>query len=233
MIIRDATPVSFLIDFSSGFPDGGIAWTLRGETGATITTGTITPTPLSLSTVLAIGSVNNTLSGSVLTGYRDVDWTYTVGGTVINGRVRYSIEARLRFGVSEDGVRSKLGVDNVELPDSEISLAQGYMDFQSVFPSTDLDLISSPNSRIKDAIEALTALRLLPTMQIRIALKESSGTSQFQRQAVNWSAVAASLYELAGLGYLEVDPLFDPTTGFGSIFILAGPATDPFTGITA
>ena len=69
-------------------------------------------------------------------------------------------------------------------------------------------------------------------MPVRIANSESSGTNQFKRQDIDWGAVAAELSSMVDIGYIAIDPNYDPTAVTGELFLLATPATDPFTGAT-
>ncbi len=234
MIVRAGTPVSFPVLFSSGIPDGNVTWQLLGPNGTVIDGGVIDPPADAVSTLIAVSAVHNALAGGDLLSYRDVTWSYTVSGVTIFEEKRYSIEARLPLGVSADGVRTKLGVEAVDLPDAEISLVSAYYTFGDLVTQATLAAAVTRSSRdqllIRDAIEALAALALLPTMVVRIADKESSGTNQYQRQKINWATVQLALDALVGAGRSLLVPGFDPATGFGALLILASPEVDALTG---
>lgn len=129
MIVRAGTALSLPVLFSSGMPDGDVTYKVFNPSGEVLGTGTGVVPDGAVSTVLQIPSERNALPAGMLLSYRDVEWTYTVGGSVVYGETRYSLEARLPFGVSNDGVRAKLGVDKNDLPDSDISLAKAYLAF--------------------------------------------------------------------------------------------------------
>lgn len=231
MILRDGTGSSFLVEFSTGVPDNSaVTWELRSSAGI-ITNGTVSVPLDAVSVFINIAANFNTLPLAVLSDYRDLSWSYTVGGRIVNGEARYTLEARLPYGVSTAGVRRKLGIDDpIDLPDGEISVVSAYLSFENTVGADNLASISGKDIVLRDAIEAAAALQLIPTMSVRIAKKEDSGTSSFQRQDVDWATVGAYLEDLVTAGIVAVVPSYDETLGFGALFILAGPATDPFTG---
>jgi hypothetical protein len=236
VIHRNGTAVNVLVDFSTGFPDGNIAWSLYDETGVEIDNGTITPAPLSVSAFIITPSSENTLAVGELVGYRDLVWSYSTNGQIINGDKRYVLEALPPYGATPEGVRNKLGVDIHEVPDEEISMARAYYNLLTLAGDPDLSSFT-PTSRqrltLSDGIEALAALALIPTLQIRLALKESSGTDTYQRQAMDWDLLASDLRSMVTDAIVIWVPTFDPLASAGAIFILATPATDPLTGDTA
>lgn len=235
MIVRSGSAASFLVMFSSGHPDGNISWKVRSENGTILASGSTVVPAEAVSINIGILAIHNTLGAGILHGYRDVEWTYTVAAAVVNGESRYTLEARLPYGVSPGGVRNKLGIDKPnDLPDSEIALVTAYLNFEALIGDTlvpDNDG-GAGDLAIKDAIESLAALALIPAMQVRVAIKESSGTNSYQRDKVDWLALAGYLEGMVTDGILVITPTFDVTAGFGSIFILAGPAVDPLTGAT-
>lgn len=228
MIVRGSTAASFPVLFASGPPDADVQWELTGPTGSL--GGDSLPVPAgAVSISIKTDAADNTLRVGELFSYRDLSWTYTVGGVVINGETRYTIEARLPLGVSTDGVRRKLGVDAVDLPDGDISLVKAYLKFQKA--TSPEALAASLNSFVViDAIEAQAALDVLPTMTVRVAAQEESGTDKYKRQTVDWNAIALGLSDMIGTGVAELNPLYDPTLNFGSLLILAGPSSDAYTG---
>lgn len=222
MIVRGATAASFPVLFASGHPDANVSWTLSGPLGI-LGQGEYPVTSDDVSVVLQTTPAQNTLAGGELFSYRDLAWTYTVGGVIESGEIRYTVEARLPIGVSFDGVRRKLGVEPTDLPDADISLVKAYLKFKSNGPL--------PNTFvIIDAVEAQAALDVLPSMTVRVAAAEESGTDKYKRQTIDWNAIANGLGDMVGAGQAELDPLYDPTLTFGSLLILAGPTTDAFTG---
>lgn len=232
MIIRNGLAITIPVLFSSGLPDGDLTWRLMGTNGAQVAAGTVVLEDGDVSGLIPIDATSNLLPSGVLFGSRDLEWTYTSEGRIINGEERYSIEARCPFGASTSGVRAKLGVEVTDLPDNDISLIRAYVGFRDTATAVLLEAVSGDAKElaVRDAIEAQAALALIPTMAVRIAVSEDSGTNAYKRQAINWSEVADYLSGLVNDALVMVNPVFDATPT-GALFILATPATDPITNV--
>lgn len=230
--MRSGEPLTQLVEFTEGFPDGNISWVLRDGDNNQITTDTVTPAANSVSAVVTVSGTHNTLSGGNLYGYRELSWSYLVGGIQISGLKRYRVEAFLNFGVSPQGVRDKLGLETHELDDDSLDLVLAYSAFRNAVGAAELDAITDSYKKllIRDAIEALAGLRLLPTLQIKVAQREISGVSQFQRGAIKWDDLKAHLNELLAMGYTAVNATLDPAAGYGSIFAVVVRNPDPISG---
>lgn len=225
MIIQADTAVSFPVLFQFGEPDGTVDWQLFDFSGL-IASGSLTPDPGAVSLNIRINPSNNALQPDTLSAYRDLDWTYETAGQTVNGGIRYTIEARLPLGVTADGVRRKLGVDVTDLPDGDIPLVKAYSIFKAKAGGVDL----TDDYLTIDAVEAQAAYDLLPTMIVRVAVSEESGTDKYKRQNVDWAAIAVSLQGYITAGLVGLNPVYDPTIDFGSLLILAPPTADAFTG---
>lgn len=240
MIVRAGTAVSFPVLFSLGHPDANVTWQVLSPLGVVLDSGSIAPAADAVSTLVPVSGALNALAGSELLSYRDVTWTYSVAGEVIHDEVRYTIEARVPFGVSADGVRLKLGVDTDDLPDPSVSLVSAYYEFVNLLKTPQLagesviaDALTANGHTqllIRNSIEALAALALLPTMVVRIADKESSGTNQYQRQKIDWAALRLFLQSEISIGRIALLPLLDVTADFTPLLILASPARNLFPG---
>lgn len=231
MIVRSGLALTFPIMFTSGLPIGGVTWTLYGSNGEVLETETAAVPSGAVSLNITVSATLNTLTGGALTGHRDLEWAYEVADGVVSGAQRYSLEARAPLGVANDGVRAKLGVEAKDLPDGDISLIRAYLYFRSLVGADRLAEVTDEAAllTVRDAIEAQAALSLIPTMAVRVAVQEDSGTNMYKRQAVDWEAIAASLSDLVHAGIVAVIPEYDPTPT-GALFILARPASDPITG---
>lgn len=229
MIVRSGNAASFLVEFLLGPPDGDVDWSVLGPDGSVLDSGTVIVSDTSVSAIVPIAAPVNTLADE-LTSYRDVTWTYAVAGEVQNGEQRYIIEARAPFGASPDGVRNKLGVARHDLPDSEISLIAAYLAFTQLAAEPTGPYSDAEQLALRNAIEAMAALAVLPTMPVRIASQESSGTDTFKRQEIDWNTIGAELEGTLASGILVLVPSFDISAGFGAVFMLAPPAGDPITG---
>src|ERR1044072_7763937 len=107
-------------------PDGSISWALDGPSGS-VAVGTVVPDVGAVSATIEIDAAYNTLSIGAFQTYRDLSWSFDIDGITHSGSVRYNIEIAVPFGASPDGVRTKLGVAGVEVPDSEISMLSAYL----------------------------------------------------------------------------------------------------------
>lgn len=233
MIVRSGNAASFLVEFSSGQPDGNLDWTVLGPDGATLDSGTVVIAIGDVSAVITVPALDNTLGVGDLSSYRDVTWSYLLNSEIQNDERRYVVEVRVPFGVSPDGVRAKLGAGKQDLPNDDISLVAAYLRFASLvsvsdFPDGTYD--DAAELTIRNAIEALAALSVLSTMQVRVALQESSGTDTFKRDKIDWEAIRGALGAEVADAILVLVPGFDLTVGFGAIFVLAPPAGDPIIG---
>lgn len=230
--MRSGEAFTQLVEFSHGFPDGDITWTLRNSSGTIVASGTVTPVAGAVSAVVAINGTHNTLAGSNLYESRELRSIYTVSGIQHVHTEQYGVEAFLNFGVTERGVRDKIGLDEDELPNDAIKLALAYSVFETTVGAANLAAVTSAYGQmiVCDAIEALAAIRILPSLRVRVSSREVSGISQFQRHAINWDALAAHLNELLAAGYTLANPEVDPAAAFGSTFLVVT-RTDPITGV--
>lgn len=230
--MRSGEAFTQLVEFNEGFPDGNISWVLRNGDGTQITTGTVTPAAGSVSAVVTVSGTHNTLSGGDLFEYRELSYSYLVGGRQFSSIKRYRVEAFLSFGVSAEGVRDKLGVELHEIDDDAVDLVLAYASFESAVGAVALAAITDPLKKlqIRDAIEALAGLRLVPTLQLKLAQREISGASQFQRVTPKWEDLKAHLNELLATGYVAVNANFDAAANYGSIFTPVIRNPDVITG---
>lgn len=233
MILRENLAATHLVMFATGAPDGDVTWRLLAADGSEISNGTVTPAAEAVSVHLPLAAADVALPSGVFQSTVDLLWSYMVGGAAINGEQRYTIEARLPLGISPDGVRSKLGVSPSELPDSEIPLVYSYLSFVDTVSQSAYDAALDGglvDLRIRNAVEAMAALSLVSTMQLRIAQSESSDSNQFKRQTIDWAVLRSELSAIVDKGLVAVDPLYDPAETSAVLFVVASPATDAFTG---
>jgi hypothetical protein len=229
--MRSGQAYTEVVPFNSGFPDGAIAYSLY-DNGTLTHTGTVTPAAGAVSANIQIPGSWNALGTGVVLGARDLQWSYTSAAVAISGERRYKLEALLPFNISADGVRVKLGFDvAADLPDSQIPLTRAYLDFQARVTSTLLTPFETGASYdqmvIADAIEAMAALALIPTLQVRVAKSESSGSNTYERMDVDWTVLAEYLMGYVATALTAVSPKF--TFDGGSLFVLSTPP-DLFPG---
>lgn len=235
MIHRNGTQFNQFVDLGQGFPTGDISWTLTDEDGAPVDSGTVTPGAGAISVTLEIPALSNTLDIGVYSGFRDLSWSYDVAGVTIQDHTRYTLEALAPWGASNDGVRRKLGLAPDELSNEDISLIGAYYQLLRAAGDPDVSLLTptpAEQYRLRDSLEAMAAMMLLPSLQLSAAQKQSSGTDTWQRFKIDWELLEAQLMTTIADGVLIIEPDFVPFASAGSLLILARPATDPLTGDT-
>ncbi len=232
--MRAGFPLSHVISFASGEPDANVTWQLLDTAGAVKQTGVLNPAPGAVSGTIEISALSNTLAGGQLLGSRDLSWSYAVGGVTVNGSFRYQLEGPVPFFASENGVRNMLGIDGVEdLSDEDIALVRGYLEFEQIVGASALAPFLSGTSYqmmlISEGIEAQAALRLVPTLQVRVAKRETSGTNQYDRGEIDWLDIQASLAARVSAAAVIIDPSLDvPGSGSSALLVLVTPNFDLF-----
>lgn len=227
MIVRSGSGYTHTVLLSSSAP-AAVTWRVFDAAGVEVDTGTVAPPANALSFDITVPGSANTLAIGSFVSSRDLVWSYMDGGKLVTDELRYSVEARAPYGVSPAGVRAKLGLEPSDVPDSDISLVRAYLTFQSIVNPVGQD----PDSLVlRDAIEATAAIQLIPSLRVRIAKSEDTGTNKYQRQDVDWDQITTDLEAIVLAGYLLIDPDYDSFgVTEGTLFILATPATDPITG---
>lgn len=191
--MKSGLPRTIIVSFEAGTPDGDISYLL-----STGTTGMLTPGAGAVSVTIPVPPLENTLPAGELFGYREASWSYTTGGVTVTGSERWTLEGNIPFGATCDGARAKLGLDiAADLPDDQIPLVRSYFKFQAEVGEATLAALETGTAYqrmlICDAIEATAALALLPTMQVRLAKSETSGTNTYVRQDIDWKLLANQL----------------------------------------
>lgn len=225
-------PRTEVVLFEAGFPDADVTWTLKDPSGLMLAAGSVTPSSGSVSVPISLDGADNNLSGGEVISWRDLSWSYLSGGSTISGYLRYHVEALLPFGVSSTGVRRKLGIDAPsDLPDSDIGLPRAYLLFQDLVTTAALTAAEAGSQlqqlKVREAIEAMAALDLIPTMQVRLAKSETSGTNTYARQDVDWNVIAERLEGTVSEGATAVAGAGAVAEG-GRLFILSTPTVDLF-----
>ena len=228
------TPFSYLVEFDTGTPLGVFSYSLLDDDGnpvAGIQNVSVTPGTGAVSVLIQIPTQANTLSKPLFEG-RTIVWNYVTALGVVNGSYAYTIQKRVPFPATNEGVRTKLGIDLSEMPDNRIDLLGAYVAFKDTFTVVDIDTYAlmgnSMSLKITNAIEAIAALKLLPSLQISLAKKLTSGTNEYERFAkIDWEMIQADLEQLV----YDTTVLIDPELVYnsGTVFALAV-RTDPYTG---
>lgn len=223
-----------LVQFTSGQPTSPFVYTLYNQNGGVVLTNSVTIPNGQLSVLIEIPAANNVLTKPLFEKMR-LEWSYTTAIAAVDESISYVIHLPVAFPVSEAGVRSMLGMSEEELPDEDIKLFEGYLAVQELLgPDVILGSYADDGTmlsyHLSRAMEAATALRLLPTLQIRLPRKYDSGTSSYERwNNIDWAALATSLTGILGAGLEAIIPEFE-YYNTSAIFVLSDRGADPITG---
>ena len=224
-----------LVQFTSGQPTSDLTYTLYNQDGGVVLTETAPILAGDVSYLIEIPAGSNSLSKPMMEKM-SLEWEYVTATEAVSDSISYVIHAPINFPVSNEGVRNLLGVDSEELEDNDINLFEGYMAFRQMVGS-DVDLTPYETAgdfdtfQITKAIEAATALRIFPTIQLRLPRKYDSGTSSYERwNSIDWAAMSAELTSIlyGGLELLDPDIEIMPVI---DIFGLSVRGPDPITGV--
>lgn len=232
-MIWAGSPFAERIEFNTGAPVGAVSYQLLGNDGAPLIEDTLTPDPGALSCLIIIPGTENTCDLPYFEN-RTLTFSYVNADGLVTGRSPYRVQRPIPFVVGEDSVRAKLGVEKHELPNDNIDLVAAYIEFAAYFEEGALATHANAGTRAtmlcSQAIEAMAALVVLPSLQLKIAQRESSGTNEYQRFAgTDWSSIEASLAAHIDRARAAVDGLFD-TTGDGAFSFGTVTRTDAITG---
>jgi hypothetical protein len=228
--MRAGQPCTRIIPFEAGLPDGDVTWALYD--GVTlVNSGTITPGPGAISVNVQISGADNALPTGVLLGGRRLEWSYFSSAIAKTGEQGYDLEAPLPLGISPDGARRKLGLDSLhDLPDDQLPLVRAFLTFDNAAGAGVVAAVTDPYQQllIRDAVEAMAALEVLPTLQVRIAQSETSGTNAYARADIDWSAIGEQLNSYVSAGLAVVVPDTGTTAIGGQLFLLSTPSVTLF-----
>lgn len=223
-----------LVQFLSGEPTSDLTYTLYRQDGSAVLTETAPISQGQLSYLITIPAGSNSLLEPLFEPMT-LEWEYTTATEAVDDSLTYVIHAPIGFSATTEGVRALLGVNDEELEDREIRLFEGYMAFRR-YIGEDVDLAtyetdgSFDGYQLTKAIEAATALTILPTLQVRLPRKYDSGTSAYERwNNIDWATLRAELESHLTVALELVDPTAElyPVV---DIFVLSDRGPDPITG---
>lgn len=233
-MVWDGAPFAHNIEFTSGAPTGDITYSLKGNDGSEIVSGTVTPGVGSVSYLLVISGANNTCANPYLET-RVLSWSYTTASGIVADQVMYRVDRALPLAVTVEGVRAKLGVEDHEVSDLIIDLVAAYAEFVELVGSSEISTAAVAGDRSTilciNAVEALAGLALIKTLQLRAAQSESSGTNDYKRfSKIDWRAIEDDLVAHVSRAQSVLDPTFDATGEDAFTFGTAPRSTDAVTG---
>lgn len=227
--MRSGRAFTQLIEFTHGNPTTAINWAVSDIFGDTLDSGDFVPDTGAVSAILTVSGASNLLTAPALVGGRELVWSYFVDGVAYGGEARYTLEAPVPFPVTPQGVRDKLGAEAHELSDDAIPLMDAYLELANTLAIDDyLEGTSREIRLITNALEAMAGLAVLPTLQLRLAASEDSGTNAYARfSKVDWDSLEGHLRGYLAAVSTELGVAVAAGTG---LFTTAGPSVDPITG---
>lgn len=228
-----AVVIRFLVGGDTVVPDAGsVSYSVRDNAGALMVglSAVAVADPYSTQTTITVPAASNAITGQI--EKRAVIVRFTKDSIPHEIVEIYKLTAWLNLDVAPSAVRASLGLNEGELPDAEIDLPAAYfaiinepeidpVDFDAALAAGNASQIAA-----NEAVVCRAALRVLPTLQTRMAAQERSGTSSFARQPVDYPRLRADLiarYSQALADALGIDSEA-PT------MIVFSTQTDPFTG---
>jgi hypothetical protein len=225
------SPFAQLIEFRTGLPTGAISFTLIGNAGEVLVDDEVTPDVGALSHLLVIDGAHNGVAQPLFEN-RTLVFSYLTATGVVSDRVTYRVDKPIPFVASADGVRLKLGIEKHELADEEIDLVTAYAQLTSFGDPTPYQSSGDRNSLLMvHAIEAIAALVVVGTLQLKIAQREDSGTNKFIRYAgPDWLRIESDLHVHIARARQLLDTGYDATGDTYQAFGKITPTPDVITG---
>jgi hypothetical protein len=187
-IIPDIGSVTYTV-----FDHSGSA--IAGLENVPITTGAST-----FQSTIEIPAIHNTIDPTKNFERRTVVVRYQKNSLYYYQRVVFRIIPFLAYTITAENVRTFLGVNKHELPDSDIDLFASYLFVREAFtdPSDLTDaLLSGTQSELlaNEAIVMRAAIDIIPSLQNRVAQSEKDGVRGFDRIKIkDFSELLAEAY---------------------------------------
>ena len=231
------SPFAQLIEFNAGLPTGVVSYRLMGHDGVTaLHSGTVVSEYGAVSALLVIDAEHNECALPLFEN-RTLIWYYATASGIVTDRVTYRVERPLPLAVSVAGVRNKLGLSEHEISDEAVDLVMAYAEFQNMVGDAALTTAIAAGDRTSllcnAAVEAVAALALLPTLQLRAAQQETSGTNQYARfGTIDWSYVEVDLLGIIAKARFALDATYDAYGDGTTAFQVAPRDVDAVTNET-
>lgn len=146
--------------------------------------------------------------------------------------IPYVVYSFVPLTVTEDNVRSLVGAEYREIPDSDIDIIGRYRILVQLHGSTFTDALrnDSISNRANLALAYFTALSLIPQLRSRLLSRERNDTSEFERFKVDFDKLEAMLiaqFQSEMAAVLDLSGVSGGSTDY-SLMIVTTP-TDPVT----
>lgn len=227
--------IEFIQDGEAFVPDvGSVEYTVIDHSGAAIVGLQNIPVATTVDTWkvgILIGALYNSVDPSKKFERRTIVVTYTVDGVYGRTSKQYRIIPFLNHSVTPNDVRAFIGVQEKELPDSDIDLLRAYLYVEEAISPTDIGPVLASGTvqelAANRAITAQAVIDVLPSLRQRIAQEETNGITGFKRLTIkDFAEVEMAALNALNDAILEVlNPVVEDMT-----LILTTTDADPITG---
>lgn len=223
-------PVTLINNGQPAVPDPGTAvLSVYAPDGTQLYTEGLTTGPTDHRLFVTIPAEHNTITTAF--SRRKVVVTASRGGSPFSASTFYRLMPAMNFTVRPADVRNFLGVNDSELPDEDIDLAQSLLDLEFILGREPLAaaLISGEESELRanEAILYHAALTIIPSLMNRVAQQDSDGSLTFRRHSrKDFSDLKRIAEGRLSAAVAVVSPQNDP----GFSLLITTQDADPITG---
>ena len=195
----------------------------------------IATTPLSnpagvTSLNVTIPSPHHTIGGAKLFDTRQLIVSWTTAGVTYRERLVYRVVPSATFYVSEQNVRATLGLTEDDLSNGDIDLMTSYVRLVALYGAaftTALQAGDLSQINANDTLLYTEALRLIPSLQLRVIASNQDGALRVDRlKTIDFAALRRDIEKKLA----EVSESLVATTDPGSTLLVLSTPTDPITG---
>lgn len=170
---------------------GSVKYTVLDHSGVTIpalTEVSVTTGPTEFESTISIPAINNSIDPSKLFERRTVLVTYTHNGKTYVESIIYRLIPVTNYYVTARDVRGFIGINENELPDSDIDMFAAYLATANDFTKVILDdaLQSGTINEVyaNDCITMQAVFAVVQSLKNRVAQSEKNGVVGFDRPKI-------------------------------------------------
>lgn len=220
--------INFVVDGVFVVPTA--AWaTVRDNTGSVLIASEALTIDGTTAT-LTVPGANNSLASGADTSNRYVNVYFNSNGRQYRQDLNYRVMSFLPITTGYDDVRAVLGLENSELPDTEIDIPQAYLELKREYGDLFTEALTAEtvlNGIANRAIAIKAAIEVSYSLELRTGIKFSSEEQTFQRMSeINFTAMRLGLGKLLAT---QINILLDQEDVGTASFVVATP-TDAITG---
>lgn len=193
MDIIGGTPSALTIPFIIGnqpvAPDvGSVTYTIRDHVAAPmdgLTDIAYLTTPTTYQMTILVPSSAHQIDAARRFERRSVVVKFQVNGAEVQITRNYRVVPELLHSTTADQVRSFIGIEEHELPDSDIDILSAFMAVEKVVGAAELTAALSSGTTAELAANTMICMRavldVLPSAKQRMAQSEKNGVKEFSR----------------------------------------------------